>query len=72
VSNAASNMLRKRTNSLIILGAWTLWTHRNKCIFDGAAPNVVGALAIAEDERRSWSLTGARGLSLLDALALGG
>ena len=72
VSNAASDMLRKGTNSLIILGAWTLWTHRNKCVFDGAAPNVVGALAVAEDERRSWSLAGARGLSLLDALAPGG
>jgi len=64
VSNAASDTLRKGTNSLIILGAWTLWTHRNKCVFDGVAPNVVGALAVAEDERRSWFLAGARGLSL--------
>ena len=72
VSNAASDMVRKGINSLIILGAWTLWTHRNKCVFDGAAPSVAGALAVAEDDRRSWSLAGARGLSLLDALALGG
>ncbi|KAG2650091.1 hypothetical protein PVAP13_1NG266157 [Panicum virgatum] len=50
VSNAASDMLRKGTNSLIILGAWSLWTYRNKCVFDGAAPNVAGALAVAEDE----------------------
>jgi len=58
VSNVASEMLRKGINSLIILGEWTLWTHRNKCVFDGAAPSVAGALAVAEDERRSWSLAG--------------
>ena len=58
MSNAASEMLRKGINSLIILGAWTLWTHRNKCVFDGAAPSVASALAVAEDERRSWSLAG--------------
>ena len=40
--------------------------------FYGAAPSVAGALAVAEDDRRSWSLAGARGLSLLDALAPGG
>ena len=72
MSNAASEMLRKGINSLIILGAWTLWTHRNKCVFNGAAPSVAGTLAVAEDERRSWSLAGARGLSLLDALVPGG
>jgi hypothetical protein len=72
VSNAASEVLRKGINSLIILGAWTLWTYRNRCVFDGATPSVAGALARAEDERRSWSLAGARGLSLLAVLAPGG
>ena len=72
MSNVASEMLRKGINSLIILGEWTLWTHRNKCVFDGAAPSVAGALAVAEDERRSWSLARARGLSLLVAFASGG
>ena len=69
VNSAASDMARKGINSLVILGAWTLWRHRNSCVFDGAAPSVAGALAVAEDDRRSWSLAGARGLSLLDALA---
>jgi hypothetical protein len=50
VSNAASDLVRKGINSLIILGAWTLWTHRNRCVFDGAAPSVAGALAVAEDD----------------------
>ena len=72
VNSAASDMARKGINSLVILGAWTLWRHRNSCVFDGAAPSVAGALAVAEDDRRSWSLVGARGLSLLDTLALGG
>ena len=72
VSKAVSDLVKKGINSLIILGAWTLWTHRNRCVFDGAAPNVTGALAVAEDDRRSWSLAGARGLSLLDALAPAG
>ena len=72
MSNAASDMVRKGINSLIILGTWTLWTHRNRCVFDGAAQSVAGALAVAEDDRRSWSLEGARGLSLLAAFASGG
>ena len=65
-------MLKKEINSLIILGAWTLWTLRNKCVFDGAAPNISGALAVAVDEGMEWSLGGERGLSLLAAFALGG
>jgi hypothetical protein len=64
VSNAASEVLRKGINSLIILGALS--------VFDGATLSVAGALARAEDERRSWSLAGARGLSLLAVLAPGG
>jgi hypothetical protein len=72
VSSTAGDMLKIGMNSLIILGAWTLWTHRNKCVFDGAAPNILGALTVAEDEGKTWSLAGARGLSLLAAIALGG
>lgn len=30
---------RKGFNSLIILGAWTLWIHRNKCVFYGVSPS---------------------------------
>ena len=63
VNNTVGDMLRKGMNSLIILGAWTLWTHRNKCVFDGTAPNIAGALAVGEDKGKAWSLAGARGLS---------
>jgi hypothetical protein len=54
-----------------MLGAWTIWNHRNGCVFDGAAPNLAGALIAAGEERRLWSMAGARGLSFLTALLPG-
>jgi len=66
-SNATNNMVRQGVNSLIILGAWILWNHRNRCVFDGAAPSVARALVVAGEERRLWTTAGARGLSLLSA-----
>ena len=32
-SGATSGLIQKGLNSLIVLGAWTLWNHRNRCIF---------------------------------------
>jgi nuclear pore complex protein Nup210 len=43
-------------NSLIILGAWTVWTHRNMCVFDGAALDIARTLIVAKEERKLWSL----------------
>ena len=54
-----------------MLGAWTIWNHHNGYVFDGAAPNLAGALIIAGDERRLWSMAGAQGLSFLTALLPG-
>jgi hypothetical protein len=31
---------RKGVNSLIILGAWIIWKHRNACVFEGASPSI--------------------------------
>ena len=28
---------RKGVNTLIILGAWIIWKHRNACVFEGAS-----------------------------------
>jgi hypothetical protein len=64
-SNATAGLTKKGFNSLVILGAWTLWNHRNSCVFNGAAPNLAGALVSALEECRLWSLAGARGLSFL-------
>jgi hypothetical protein len=39
-SNLVDDMLRRGLNSLIILGAWVIWRHRNNCVFDGVSPNL--------------------------------
>ena len=40
VTSGTSDIISYGINSLIILGAWTGWTHRNRCVFDGAAPDI--------------------------------
>jgi hypothetical protein len=60
-----SALTRRGLNSLIILGAWILWNHRNRCVFDGAAPNMAESLILFGNERRMWMMAGARGLSHL-------
>ena len=55
---------RKGLNSLIILGAWTIWRHRNDCVFNGASPRVDTALILAKEDAQLWSMAGARGLPL--------
>jgi hypothetical protein len=49
-------------NSLIILGAWTIWMHRNDCVFNGAIPRLSRALNLAREEALLWSIAGAKGL----------
>jgi hypothetical protein len=71
VSLATSGLTRRGLNSLIILGAWTIWNHRNKCVFDGASPSMVEILILAGEERRQWMIAGARGLSHLVAPLIG-
>jgi len=68
VSNGASGLILQGLNSLIILGAWTLWTQRNRCVFDGGAPHMDDALIISSEERKLWALAGARGISFLTGI----
>jgi nuclear pore complex protein Nup210 len=68
VSSATGNIVLQGINYLIILGAWTVWTHRNRCVFNGAGPDIARALIIAGEERNLWSVVGARGISLLTGL----
>jgi hypothetical protein len=40
ISDLVSSLVRRRLKSLIILGAWTLWCHRNDCVFNNASPSL--------------------------------
>ncbi|GJN10169.1 hypothetical protein PR202_ga28239 [Eleusine coracana subsp. coracana] len=60
---------RKGVNSLIILGAWIIWKHRNACVFEGAAPSVHTILREVKDEQSLWCMASAKRLL---ALGLGG
>ncbi|GJM99719.1 hypothetical protein PR202_ga16847 [Eleusine coracana subsp. coracana] len=65
VEAMVDNTARKGLNSLIILGAWTLWKHRNDCVFNGASLQLSTALNMAGEKIRWWELTRARALSSL-------
>ena len=63
--------LKKDFNSFCILGAWTLWKHRNTCVLDGSPPNLQVAIQAFKDEANLWQFAGAKGLTTL-YLELGG
>jgi hypothetical protein len=63
----APGQIKAWLNSLVILGAWTLWKHRNRCVFDGGAPSMAATLTQDEEERKRWELAGARGITYLIA-----
>jgi hypothetical protein len=72
INGRLNGIARKGFNSLVTLGAWTLWKHRNRCVFDGIGPNLPAALAQAGEERRMWELAGAKAISALSAALPGG
>ena len=49
---------KKCFNTLIILGAWLLWKHRNACVFEGASPSMNDLLRSFDDEHHLWRLAG--------------
>ena len=59
VNNLVDGQVQKGLNYLIILGAWSLWKHRNRCVFDGMAPNLGVAWMLATEELHLWMLAGA-------------
>jgi hypothetical protein len=65
VSKQVHKSKRRGFNSIIILGAWCLWLHRNKVVFDGVSPSIIGIKAIFLDEVEFWRLAGARHLEAL-------
>lgn len=53
--------LRKGLNSLVILVAWTIWKHRNRCVFDGIPPSARQVLRqVADEEAALWRMSGAQ------------
>jgi hypothetical protein len=64
VGNIANGLTKKGLDSLIILGAWTLWKHRNKCVFDGCNPSVTMSLRAADEERTQWEIAVPRGSAI--------
>ena len=68
ISEQSGSSFLSGLNSLIILGAWSIWCHRNSCIFNGESPSVAAALIMAGNEIRLWEMAGASGLSLPDDL----
>jgi len=56
---------KKGFNSLVMLGAWILWKHRNACVFDGSAPCLQVAQQAYRDEFHLWQVAGAKGLRAL-------
>ena len=68
VSKRVADQAKKGLKSVVILVAWSLWNHRNRCVFYGLQPSLNGLLSIIRDELHLWELTGARGITHLLAL----
>jgi hypothetical protein len=60
--------LQSGFNSLVILGAWSLWRQHNDYVFNERSPSLASALTLAGDELRMWCRVGAKGLNLLSTL----
>ncbi|GJN07848.1 hypothetical protein PR202_ga25716 [Eleusine coracana subsp. coracana] len=50
---------------MIILVAWEIWKHRNRCVFDDAQPNMQALLQEIKYEARLWAAAGAKKLKQL-------
>jgi hypothetical protein len=66
-SGSVNGPIKKGLNSLIAMGAWIIWNHRNKCTFDGWTTNVSLALRLAREKGLMWEMARAKGLFYLTA-----
>jgi hypothetical protein len=64
-SDSINGLAQRGLNSLIILGAWTIWRHRNECVFNGKSPRLPSALIMTGEDSLFWGLARARGLAQL-------
>jgi hypothetical protein len=58
----------KGFDSLLVLGTWVIWKHQDSCVFNGVASRVPAVLEIAKEEALLWTMAGAKGLSMLQAI----
>jgi len=63
VNSRVDGPVRKGLKSSIILVAWSLWNHCNRCVFDGVQPNLREILSLIGEELSLWSFAGARGIT---------
>jgi hypothetical protein len=56
--NFISSSFKDGLNSLVILGAWTLWRHRNDCVFNGVKPDISTIMIMSGNEITIWEMAG--------------
>ena len=44
--SSVGGQLHKGLDSLVVLGAWTIWNHHNRCVFYGVPPCLARALLL--------------------------
>jgi hypothetical protein len=66
-SKIVTGLTKKGLDSLIILGAWSVWKHRNRCVFYNDSPSLSLILRQVDEERCRWEIAGGKGLSFLAA-----
>ena len=50
MSDRVSGQVQKGVNSIVILGAWNLWNQRNRCVFDGADPDLSNIISNTKED----------------------
>jgi hypothetical protein len=50
VSESVSGIAQKGLNSLIILGAWTIWRHGKECVFNEKSPHLPTVLGMVGED----------------------
>lgn len=55
-------MVEEGVNSAIILGGWSLWLHRNRCVFEGAQPSLPKLKQDFSNKAVCWVLAGVKHL----------
>jgi hypothetical protein len=46
VNDRVDGQVRKGLNSVIILGAWAIWTQHNRCVFNDISPFLTGVIYV--------------------------